>query len=41
MTKIIPDTKENRAIAKKLAQMAKTLNYSKDLKPVKNKKPHK
>ena len=41
MTKLIPNTKENREIAKKLVNKAKTLDYVKNIKPVKNKKPHK
>ncbi|MGX2958065.1 hypothetical protein JNUCC23_02080 [Peribacillus sp. JNUCC 23] len=41
MARLIPDTKENRELAKKLAEKAKTLNYIKSVKPAKDKKPHK
>jgi len=41
MTKLIPDNVETRKLAKKLAEKAKTLNYIKNVKPIKNKKSHK
>ncbi|WP_260288495.1 hypothetical protein [Peribacillus aracenensis] len=41
MSKLIPNTKENKIIAKKLAEKEKTLNDIKSMKPVKYKKSHK